>query len=143
MREIEIQEQDFENRVRRSFERQTVMRLIGASLKSVNQGAVEIVLPFREDLAQQHGFNSRGIITTIADSACGYAAFTLMPENSEVLTVEFKTNLLRPAQGNEFIASAKVIKPGKTLMITRADVFADFPDDSKMIATMLATMICR
>lgn len=143
MSNFQSENQDFESRVRESFQRQTVMRLIGASLNSVKKGVVEIVLPFRDDLAQQHGFVHAGIITTIADSACGYAALTLMPEGSEVLTVEFKTNLLRPAQGKEFIATAQVIKPGKTLMITRADVFADVLDEKKMVATMLATMICR
>lgn len=139
----QIRGQDFESRVRESFGRQTIMRLIGASLKSVKSGAVEIALPFREDLTQQHGFVHAGVITTIADSACGYAALTLMPEGSEVLTVEFKTNLLRPAQGKEFIAIARVIKPGNTLVIVRGDVFADVVDETKMVATMLATMICR
>lgn len=135
--------QDFESRVRESFERQTAMRLIGASLKSVKSGAVEIVLPFRDDLTQQHGFVHAGFITTIADTACGYAAFTLMPEGTEVLSVEFKANFLRPAQGKEFIASAQVLKSGKTLTVVKCDVFADVVDEVKMVATMLGTMICR
>jgi uncharacterized protein (TIGR00369 family) len=134
---------DFERRIRDSFDRQRVMQLIGARLRRVEPGAAEIVLPFREDLTQQHGFIHAGIITTIADSACGYAAYTLMPEGSEVLSVEFKTNLLRPARGNEFIATANVIKPGKTLTVVKCDVYADTIDESKIIATMLATMICR
>ena len=119
------------------------MQLIGAELGSVEDGAVEIVLPFRDDLTQQHGFIHAGVIATIADSACGYAAFTLMPEGSEVLSVEFKTNLLRPARGKQFIAAARVLKPGKTLTVVRCDVFADTQDDSNLVATMLATMICR
>lgn len=143
MSNLQDQSEDFESRVRDSFARQRVMRLIGADLRSVERGAVEIVLPFRDDLTQQHGFIHAGIITTIADSACGYAAFTLMPEGSEVLSVEFKTNLLRPAQGKEFIAAARVLKPGKTLTVVKCDVFADVRDESKMVATMLATMICR
>lgn len=118
------------------------MRLIGASLKSVKSAAVEIVLPFRDDLTQQNGFVHAGIITTIADSACGYAALTLMLPGAEVLTVEFKVNLLRPAQGKEFVASAQVLKAGKTLMVVRCDVYADVADSSKMVATMLGTMIC-
>lgn len=134
---------EFEKRIRDSFERQTVMRLIGASLKRVEKGAVEIVLPYRDDLAQQHGFVHAGIITTIADSACGYAAFSMMPAGSEVLSVEFKVNLLRPAIGREFIAAARVIKPGKTLTVARCDVFADEQDEKKLVATMLGTMICR
>jgi uncharacterized protein (TIGR00369 family) len=143
MNNLQNQMQDFESRVRESFERQTAMRLIGASLKSVKSGAVEIVLPFRDDLTQQHGFVHAGFITTIADTACGYAAFTLMPEGTEVLSVEFKANFLRPAQGKEFIASAQVLKSGKTLTVVKCDVFADVVDEVKMVATMLGTMICR
>jgi uncharacterized protein (TIGR00369 family) len=135
--------QDVERRVRDSFVRQRTMQLIGARLSRVERGAVEIALPYREDLTQQHGFVHAGIITTIADSACGYAAYTLMPEGSEVLSVEFKTNLLRPARGNEFIAVANVIKPGRTLTVVKCDVYADLVDESKIIATMLGTMICR
>ncbi|HYJ91701.1 MAG TPA: PaaI family thioesterase [Pyrinomonadaceae bacterium] len=134
---------DFEKKVRDSFSRQHVMELIGAKLQSVESGTVEIVLPFRDDLTQQHGFIHAGIITTIADSACGYAAYTLMPEGTDVLSVEFKTNLLRPARGKEFIAKARVIKPGKTLSVVTCDVFANTANESKIIATMLATMICR
>ena len=119
------------------------MQLVGAELRRVGKGSVEIALPYSEDLTQQHGFIHAGIITTIADSACGYAAYTLMPEGSEVLSVEFKTNLLRPAEGNEFIAVANVIKPGKTLTVVKCDVYADAVDASRMVATMLATMICR
>jgi len=137
------QSQDFETRVRDSFAQQRVMQLIGASMRSVERGAVEIVLPYRDDLTQQHGFIHAGIITTIADSACGYAAYTLMPEGSNVLSVEFKTNLLRPAQGKEFIAAAHVLKPGKTLTVVKCDVYADVSDRSRIVATMLGTMICR
>lgn len=143
MSNLQDQSRDFESSVRESFARQRVMQLIGAELRGVESGAVEIVLPFRDDLTQQHGFVHAGIITTIADSACGYAAFTLMSEGMEVLSVEFKTNLLRPAQGKEFIASARVLKPGKTLTVVRCDVFADVRDASNIVATMLATMICR
>ena len=135
--------QNFEQRIRESFSRQRVMQLIGAELRSVAKGSIEIVLPYREELTQQHGFIHAGIIATIADSACGYAAYTTMPEGSEVLSVEFKTNLLRPAKGNEFIALASVIKPGKTLTVVKCDVYADAIDDTKIVATMLGTMICR
>lgn len=119
------------------------MALIGAELTRVEPGVVEITLPYRPDLAQQHGYLHAGIVTTIADSACGYAAYSLMPPNSEVLSVEFKVNLLRPAKGEVFLALAEVIKSGKTLTVVRADVFAlDQTEQRTLIATMLGTMIC-
>jgi len=97
---------DFEQEVRRNFAQQSVMNLIGASLSLVEPGIVEITLPYRQDLTQQNGYLHAGMITTIADSACGYAAFTLMPPGAGVLSVEFKVNLLRPAKGDSFVARA-------------------------------------
>lgn len=133
----------FDDQVSRSFERQPVMNLIGAALTLVEAGVIEITLPYRADLAQQHGYVHAGIITTIADSACGYAAYTLMPANSEVLSVEFKVNLLRPAQGEMFVARAEVIKAGRTLTVVRADVFSSkLANERELVATMLATLIC-
>jgi len=117
------------------------MELIGARLSLVEPGVVEITLPYRTDLLQQNGYLHAGIITTIADSACGYAAYTLMPAGSNVLSVEFKLNLLRPAQGEIFVARADVIKPGRTLTVVRADVFAITGDDKVLVATMQGTMI--
>src|SRR5437763_3356423 len=114
-----------------SFGRQPIMKLIGARLSLVEPGVVEITLPYRADLLQQNGYLHAGIITTIADSACGYAAYTLMAAGSNVLSVEFKLNLLRPAQGETFVARAEVIKAGKTLTIVRADVFAMNGKDRK------------
>ena len=134
---------EYESRVRASFARQQAMQLIGARLSRVEPGAVTIVLPYREDLTQQTGHIHAGIITAIADSACGYAAYTLMPAGSEVLSVEFKVNLLRPAAGEEFIAEAKVLKAGRTLTVTRCDVYSQVADEARMVATMLATMIRR
>jgi len=129
--------------VRASFAQQRIMTLIGASLSVVEPGVVEIALPYRADLAQQHGYLHAGIVTTIADSACGYAAYTLMPAGSEVLSVEFKVNLLRPAQGATFVARAEVIKAGRTLTVVRADIFGfNSQGDRGLIATMLSTMIC-
>jgi uncharacterized protein (TIGR00369 family) len=110
----------FAEEIERSFARQTIMCLIGAGLSRVEPGVVEINLPYRGDLAQQHGYLHAGIITTIADSACGYAAYSLMPPKSEVLSVEFKLNLLRPAKGETFLATAEVIKSGRTLTVVRA-----------------------
>ena len=118
------------------------MALIGAELTRVEPGLVEITLPYRAELAQQHGYLHAGIVTTIADSACGYAAYSLMPPNSEVLSVEFKVNLLRPAKGDTFLARAEVIKPGRTLTVVRADVFAASGlEERKLVATMQGTMM--
>ena len=132
----------FEQEVRQSFAQQSIMELIGASLTLVEPGVVEITLPYRKDLTQQNGYLHAGIITTIADSACGYAAFTLMPEGSGVLSVEFKVNLLRPAKGDRLLARAEVIKAGKTLTVVRADVFALTENKRTLVATMQGTMMC-
>jgi uncharacterized protein (TIGR00369 family) len=139
---MQLRNPSYAQEVKESFAKQTVMTLIGAELTRVDPGIVEITLPYRADLAQQHGYLHAGIVTTIADSACGYAAFSLMPPNSEVLSVEFKVNLLRPAKGQTFIALAEVLKSGKTLTVVRADVFAIDEDRRDLIATMLGTMIC-
>lgn len=130
-------EQNFRDRVRESFVQQQVMRLIGAMLTVVEPGVIEIELPFREDLTQQDGFIHAGIITTILDSACGYAAYSLMPEGSSVLSVEFKVNLLAPAKADIIRVRAEVKRAGKTLTVCTADAFAG----EKVCATMLATMI--
>ena len=125
-----------------SFAQQPIMNLIGARLSLVEPGVVEITLPYRADLAQQHGYLHAGVVATIADSACGYAAFTLMPAGSNVLSVEFKVNLLRPAQGVEFVTRAEVIKAGRTLTVVRADVFGvDDKGGRGLVATMQGTMI--
>jgi uncharacterized protein (TIGR00369 family) len=125
-----------------SFAKQTIMSLIGAELGKIRPGVVEIRLPYQSDLAQQHGYLHAGIVTTIADSAAGYAAYSLMPEGSEVLSVEFKDNLLRPARGSSFLARAEVVKAGKTLTVVRSDVFGVEGEQQELLATMLATMIC-
>ena len=133
----------FAEESRSSFSEQRVMTLIGARLTKVEPGHIEIELPYREDLTQQHGYLHAGIVTTIADSACGYAAYTLMPPHSQVLSVEFKVNLLRPAKGDLFRAQADVIKAGKTLTVVRADVTATSSEsEPTLVATILATIIC-
>lgn len=133
----------FAEEIKQSFAKQTIMGLIGARLSRVEAGIIEITLPYRKDLTQQHGYLHAGIVTTIADSACGYAAYSLMPPESEVLSVEFKVNLLRPAKGETFFAVAEVVKAGKTLTVVRADVFGmDHEAQRELIATMLGTMIC-
>lgn len=136
---FEIRDPDFERRVRENFEQQRVMRLIGATLGVVEPGLVEIAVPFRDDLTQQDGYVHAGVVTTILDSACGYAAYTLMPAASSVLSVEFKVNLLAPARGSTITARAEVKRSGRTLTVCSADAFAD----DSLCATMLATMICR
>ena len=113
----------FAEDIKQSFALQSIMRLIGAELSLIEPGIVEITLPSRADLTQQHGYVHGGIVTTIADSAAGYAAYSLMPEGAGVLSIEFKVNLLRPARGKSFQARAEVIKPGRTLTVARADVF--------------------
>ena len=139
---MQLRNPSFAQEIKQSFSKQTIMSLIDAELTRVDPGLVEITLPYRADLAQQHGYLHAGIVTTIADSACGYAAYTLMPHGSEVLSVEFKVNLLRPAKGETFSALAEVVKSGKTLTVVRADVFAIDADRRELIATMLGTMIC-
>jgi uncharacterized protein (TIGR00369 family) len=128
-------------RIAESFARQSIMATMGASLGAVAPGTVEIVLPSSRALAQQHGSLHAGAIATIADSACGYAALTLMPEGSAVVSVEFKLNLLAPAIGEKFIARARVLRAGRTLTVTAADVFAASAEGEKLIATMLGTMM--
>jgi uncharacterized protein (TIGR00369 family) len=133
----------FVQEIEQSFAKQTVMSLIGGELTRVEPGVVEITLAYRSDLTQQHGYVHAGIITTIADSACGYAAYTLMPPNSDVLAVEFKVNLMRPAQGETFVARAEVIKSGRTLTVVRADVHALTGNDQReLVAIMQGTMMC-
>jgi uncharacterized protein (TIGR00369 family) len=132
------QDPDFERRVRESFDRQRAMAMLGASLVRVDAGIVEIDLEWREELTQQDGYIHAGIVTTLLDSACGYAAYTLMPADSSVLSVEFKVNLVAPARGNKIRAVAQVKRAGRTLTVCLADAFAD----EALCATMLATMIC-
>ena len=132
---------DFENYLRERFTLQNAMQTIGATLGEVYSGEVHIDLPFHEKLTQQDGFLHAGIVTTIVDSACGYAAFTLMPVGSRVLSVEFKVNLMSPAVGERFVAIGKVIKPGRTITVCSGDVFAYQGEESKLVALMQATMI--
>ena len=133
----------FEERVRSSFQSQTFMTLLGATLERVEPGAVDIAVGFRPDLTQQHGYLHAAVTTAIADTACGYAALTLAPAGNEVLSVEFKVNLLRPAAGERFVAMGRVLKPGRTLSVVRGDVFAVTDGRSTLIATMLATMMLQ
>lgn len=141
MARFESQDPNFESRVRESFARQKVMKTIGARLGRVAPGEVEIELPFRDDLTQHHGFLHAGIVTTIVDSACGYAAMTLMPEGTTVLSIEFKINFVSPATGRRMIARARATKPGRTVTVCAGDVFAESDGKEKLVAIMLATMM--
>ena len=131
----------YQARIRASFARQSIMATIGADLTKVAPGAIDIELPYRGDLTQQHGFLHAGVITIIADSACGYAALSLMPARASVLTVEYKVNLLAPAAGERMIARGRVLKPGKTLTVCTADVVAISEGREKTIATMTGTLM--
>jgi len=131
----------FEQRVRDSFARQAAMTLIGAETTTVEPGRCTIELPVRDDLTQQHRFVHGGIVGMIADSAGGYAAFTLMPADASVLTVEYKLNMLAPAQGERLIARGEVLKPGRTLTVVRADVWAVDGGKETRIAAMQQTLM--
>src|SRR5262252_9161042 len=113
---------DYAARVRASFDRQGAMKLIGARLAEVRPGFCSIELPYREDLTQQHGYVHAGIVSAIADSAGGYAGFTLFPPDASVLTVEYKINLLAPAKGDRLVATGRVVKPGRTLTVCTLEV---------------------
>jgi uncharacterized protein (TIGR00369 family) len=127
----------FASRIRESFARQNAMALIGASLGTVMPGAVEITLPFRDDLTQQKGYVHGGIIGMIADSAAGYAAYSLMPADCSLVTVEYKMNILSPATSS-LTARGEVVKPGRTLTVARAEVYAQ---DGRHVATMQQTLM--
>jgi uncharacterized protein (TIGR00369 family) len=142
MAEFEPRDPAFEARVRADFARQGLMATLGAELVAVGPGGVTISLPFRADLTQQHGYLHAGAITAIVDSACGYAALSLMPAGMEVLTVEYKVNFLAPASGSRFIARGRVTKPGRTLTVCTGDVIVSGSDGhERHIATMLTTMM--
>jgi uncharacterized protein (TIGR00369 family) len=132
---------DFEKRVRESFARQEFMTTLGASLDRVEPGAVEIRMPIRAAVAQQHGFVHAGAIASIADSACGYAAFSLMPDNAGVLAVEFKINLMAPGKGDTLIARARVLRAGRTLTVCQADVFASTNGAERQVALLTSTVM--
>ncbi len=133
---------DFAQRVRASFARQPAMRLIGAELLRVDSGEVEIVLPFRPEIAQQHGFVHAGIIGTALDSACGYAALSTMPAGTGVLTIEFKLNCLAPAASERFRLVGRVRKAGRTIVVAEGDAIGVASDGrEKLVSTMMATVM--
>lgn len=141
MGSFEHADPQYEARVRASFARQAMMTTLGATLERVAPGEVDIRLPFRADLTQQHGFLHAGALTTAVDSACGYAALTLMPPGAAVLTVEFKVNLMAPGKGESVVARGRVLRAGRTLTICAGDVFAIEGGEEKLVVTMLATVM--
>lgn len=129
--------------VRSSFAAQALMAHIGASLTRLEPGLVEITMPFKHNLTQQNGFLHAGIVTTLADTACGFAALSLMPEGANVLSIEFKQNLLAPALGTKFTAEGQVLRAGQTITVCQGELRAWQGGEAKLVATMLATMIAR
>ncbi len=134
---------DYEATVRETFSRERLMALIGAELIHVEPGAVEVALPFRDELAQQSGVLHAGTIAAIADCAAGLAAQTLMAAGSDVLSIEFKLNLLAPAAGDRFTARGRVVRPGRTVTVCSVDVVAVRGTAETLVATFLGTMIAR
>ena len=139
---FEPRDPDFERKVRLSFARQQVMHLLGAALTRVEPGLVEIELPFRADLTQQHGYVHAGIVGTIADSAGGYAGYSLMPAGSSVLSVEYRIHLLAPADGERFVARGQVVRAGKTLTVCELKVEALKGGARTTCAYGTQTLIC-
>lgn len=141
MSNFEPLDPEFATRIRDSFNAQPVMTTLGAFVTHIEAGQAQIRLPFSSHITQHNGFLHAGIVTTIVDNACGYAAYTLMPVGSGVLTVEFKVNFLSPATGDYFIATGQVLKSGRTITVCEGRVVAYTEDSEKVIAAMQATMI--
>ncbi len=139
---FELRDAEYQRRVRESFERQGLMQHLGAELVSLEPGGAVIRVPFRGELTQQHGYFHAGVTGAVADSACGYAAYTLMGAEDSVLTVEYKINLLAPADGEELVARARVVRSGKTLKVCMADVFVKKGGAENHCARVLATIMC-
>jgi len=137
-----VSDLDFEARVRASFARQKAMATIGAELTRVSAGTVEIELPYNEGLTQQHGLLHAGVISAALDSACGYAAYSMMPADAGVLTIEFKVNLLAPGIGERFLFRGSVTKPGRTIIVADGQAYALRANgETKLIATMTGTLM--
>ena len=134
-------DENFDGRVRTSFARQTAMATLGIEIADLKPGEIELRMPYAIAYTQQHGFVHAGIITTALDTACGYAAFSLMPADAAVLTVEFKTNLIAPARGDYFLFRASVLKPGRTITVCDAQAFAVEGGKEKLVATMTGTLM--
>ena len=131
----------YKEKIIESFSRQGVMKTLNASILAIRPGEIELEFPYQSNFAQQHGFIHAGIVSTLLDTACGYAAFSLMPDNAAVLTIEFKVNLLSPAKGVRFRAVGKVRKPGKNITVTEGELYSHAKGGQKLVATMVATIM--
>jgi len=141
MTHFEPKDPNFAERVRASFGRQKVMATLGITIDELRAGEIVLRMPYHASYTQQHGFMHAGIISTALDSACGYAAYSLMSDDAAVLTVEFKTNLLAPAEGEYFMFRGRVIKPGRTLTLCDSQAFAIVNGSEKLVATMTGTLM--
>lgn len=141
MTNFQPKDPNFEARARAGFARQAAMKTLNIEIASIAAGEVELRMPYSAALTQQHSFIHAGIITTGLDNACGFAAFTLMPDDAAILTVEFKTNLLAPAKGEHFLFRSRVLKPGRTITVCEGQAFAVEAGQEKLIATMSCTLM--
>lgn len=139
--QFSVKDPDFEARARASFARQAMMATLRVALTGIEPGRAEMAMPFAPHLLQQHGFVHAGALTALVDNACGFAAMTLMPKGTGVLTVEFKMNLMSPARGERFVGVGRVVRPGNRLMVTIGECFAEQAGARKPIALMTATMM--
>ncbi|SMD17054.1 PaaI family thioesterase [Rhizobium sp. RU36D] len=137
----DIDNGDFRERIRQSFARQGAMETLGAELTRINQGVVEIELPFDMKLTQQHGFLHAGVISAALDSACSYAAYTLIEPQASLLTIEFKVNLMSPGRGERFLFRGEITKPGSTIIVADGRGYAISDGPAKLIASMTSTMM--
>jgi len=143
MDEFRVSNPDFIHTVQQSFSKQGLMRYLGATIDVIEPGHVSISMPFSDDVTQQHDYYHAGSLTSIVDSACGYAALTLMPPNTEVLTIEFKVNFVSPAIGARVVAHGRVVKPGSIVTVCQGEVVAIKDGGEKICAIMQATMLSR
>jgi uncharacterized protein (TIGR00369 family) len=143
LNDFRVSNPDFIETVKKSFSKQGLMRYLGATIDVIEPGYVSISMPYSDDLTQQHDYYHAGSLTSIVDSACGYAAYTLMPPNTEVLTIEFKVNFVSPAIGDRVVAHGRVVKPGSTVTVCQGEVIAIQDGREKVCAIMQATMLCR
>jgi uncharacterized protein (TIGR00369 family) len=141
MNSFEPKDADYRARVRGSFDRQEAMKTLRIEIVRLEPGEIELSMPHSQSYTQQHGFLHAGIVATALDSACGYAAFSLMPADAAVLTIEFKINLLAPAKGERFLFNSHVVKPGRTITVCEGRAVAVDGEGEKLVATMTGTMM--
>lgn len=141
MTEFKVHDPGYDARVRRNFASQQTMATMGVSLTRIEPGTLELQMPYNVKFSQQNGFLHAGAVSAALDTACGLASYTLMPADADILTVEFKINMLAPARGQTFRFVGHVVKPGRTLVVAEGRAFANDDGHEKLIATMSATMM--